>query len=194
MSFALRHFTNKTTGRSLGVFPEKPAPVNTVISIFEVMKDMGRRAYEIHITWRYVCPHTDTNTERGERVKGSATRRFCYHRNLRKSIRDLSHTSTVATITLISHCGHGEGCLSSATIDPPLRRRMRSIPIPSQVQAPSSTTGLSMEGGGDPSTQVQEAQEGRWKLKPHRCPPQCQSPRLLSDLHTPFCYRLLLFN
>lgn len=67
MSFAVHHFTNAATGYSLGVFPEEPAPVNTVISTFEVMKDMGRRACKIHTSCMHMCIHALIQTqERGE--------------------------------------------------------------------------------------------------------------------------------
>jgi hypothetical protein len=66
--FALHRFTNTATDCSLGVFSEESAPVNAVISTFEVIKHMGRRAYEIHTTCMHVCTHTDTNT--GERRAG----------------------------------------------------------------------------------------------------------------------------
>lgn len=96
------------------------------------------------------------------------------HRNLKKSINDLSHASTVAVIIIIFHCGHEEGCLSYH------RHRTSSMWAYEKyihtfpVQAPSSTSGLSVEGGGETYTPVQEAQEGRPRLKlpslPDRCP------------------------
>lgn len=180
MSFTLHHFTNTATDRSPGVFPEKPAPVNIVISTFEVMKDMGRRAYEIHISHICMCAHTLIQTqERGEWVKGFSHKvlLLLLHRSLRKSVRDLGHSKSVSDLGHTSTVAMEKDTCHATTIEPPPRGFVRSISIPSQVQAPSSTAAFSVESEGDPPTHMQEAQEGRSRLKLHRCPPTTLVPK-----------------
>lgn len=118
--------------------------------------------------------------------------------NLKKSINDLSHASTVAVIIIIFHCGHEEVACHTTTIEPPLCGLMRSISIPSQSRLlplhPVSPWKVEVRPTHRCKRPRREGRGWSCPLSQTDAPSQCQSPRQQSTLPILFCCCLLLFN